>query len=217
MTDFHRLYGCLCQRFKIALVVVGMLLAGCASTANPTPRPLPRLLIDDSVGADFAAVAQATWQQFLGAFKARAECFGDVNLRAATELDSRAAYDPKTATVTVHVPGTVAMLQSALIHEWAHHVEFQCPAQKEMQPAFLAAQGLPADTQWRPDDPPAEMPDSVWAAIPSEQYAEAAIEVVLGERPIPTTARVSVQAVQVVARWAAGNTPTPTLPRSHKP
>jgi len=186
------------------LVVAGLLLASCTQTATPTPRPLPRLTLDDSVGSDFATLAQSTWQQFLDAFSARAGCFGDVNLRAATELDSRAAYDPKTATVTVHVPGTEAMLQSALIHEWAHHVEFQCPAQKEMRPAFLAAQGLPPDTLWRPDNALAEMPDSVWAAIPSEQYAEAAIEVVLGQRQIPTVARVSVQAVHVVAEWAAG-------------
>ncbi len=186
------------------LLVLGLALAGCAASAAPTPRPLPRLIVDDSVAPDFAAVTQKTWQQFLAVFRARADCSGDVHLRAAMQLNSRAAYDPKTATVTVRVPGSAAMLQSALIHEWAHHVEFQCPAQQEMRPAFLAAQGLPPNTLWRPDDTPALTPESEWATIPSEQYAEATIEVVLGSRPIPTTARVSVAAVQVIRQWAMG-------------
>ena len=190
----------ICAVLIIALLIV----PACAAPAAQTPQRLPRLIVDASVGSDFAALAQETWGQFLTAFRARTSCFGAVYLHAAAVLDSRAAYDPKTATVTVRVPGTRAMLQSALVHEWAHHVEFQCPAQKDLRPAFLAAQGLPPDTLWRPDDTPAKTPESEWATIPSEQYAEATIEVVLGRRQIPTTARVSVEAVHVIAQWAAG-------------
>ncbi len=187
-----------------AIILAGLFLAGCAQAATPTPRPLPQLLMDDSVAGDFATLAETTWQQFLTVFRTRADCFGDVHLHAALQLGSRAAYDPKTATVTVHVPGTQAMLQSALIHEWAHHVEFQCPAQKELRAAFLSAQGLPPDTVWRRANAPIEMPESDWATIPSEQYAEATIEVVLGERQIPTTAPVTPAGVRVIAQWAAG-------------
>ena len=187
-----------------ALIVAGLLLSSCAPPATSTAKPLPRLIVDASVASDFDALAQETWQQFLDVFHARVDCFGDVYLHAATVLNSRAAYDPPTAIVTVRVPGTRAMLQSALIHEWAHHIEFQCPAQKELRPAFLAAQRLPTDTLWRPDDTPANTPESEWATIPSEQYAEATIEVVLGRRPIPTTARVTTEAVRVIAQWAAG-------------
>jgi len=161
--------------------------------------------MDDSVAGDFQTLAEETWKQFLTVFQARTDCFGDVHLHAAYDLNNRAAYDPVTATVSVHVPATAAMLQSALVHEWAHHIEFQCDAQKEMRPAFLAAQGLPADTLWRPDDTPANTPESVWADIPSEQYAEATIELVLGQRQIPTGARVRVEAVQVIAEWASGH------------
>ena len=189
----------------VALIIASLFLAGCGQLASPTPKPLPRLIIDDSVANDFATLAQATWQQFLKVFRARTDCFGDVYLHAATDLSSRAAYDPKTETVTVRVPGTQAMLQSALTHEWAHHIEFQCPAQKEMRAAFLVAQGLPPDTLWRPDDTPANTPESQWAKIPSEQYAEATIEVVLGGRQIPTTAWVTPEAVRVIEQWAAGH------------
>ena len=188
------------------LIIVDLILSGCAApSATLTPELLPRLIADASVASDFDALAQETWKQFLNVFRARTSCFGDVHLHAATDLDSRATYDPDTATVTVRVPGTPAMLQSALIHEWAHHIEFQCPAQKELRPAFLAAQGLPIVTLWRPDKTPANTPESEWATIPSEQYAEATIEVVLGRRQIPTTARVTTEAVRVIAQWAAGH------------
>jgi hypothetical protein len=168
----------------------------------------PRLIVDDSVAADFRLVAVRTWDRFLAAFWARRDCFGDVTLRAARSLGSRAAYDPILATVTVRVPGTRAMLQGALVHEWAHHVEFQCAEHLSLRPAFLAAQDLPPGTPWRPHDRPAEIPASMWAEIPSEQYAEAAIMFVLGSRQIATHARFSQEALAVLGRWAAGENPS---------
>jgi len=126
-------------------------------------------------------------------------------LQARRTLKSRAVYEPRTATVTVRVPGTRAMLQSALVHEWAHHLEFQCEAHQDLRPAFLAAQRLPRDTLWRADDNPADTPMSAWADIPSEQFAEATVEFVLGRRQIPTEVRVTRDAIQVIADWAAGD------------
>lgn len=181
-------------------IVMGVM--GCAQSKIPGSEQSPRLIADDTVADDLRVLAGETWRQFLTAFQARTDCFGDVRLHAANDLNARAAYDPDTATVTVRVPATPVMLQSVLVHEWAHHIEFQCDAQKELRAAFLAAQGLPPNTLWRPDDDPAHTPESAWATIPSEQYAEAAIEFVLGRRQIPTTARVSEEAVQVLAAWA---------------
>jgi hypothetical protein len=186
------------------VIAMSLAVSGCSPQQTATPKPLPRLIVDDSVADDLRAVAEEAWSKFLAVFQARSSCFGDVHLRAAYDLDNRAAYDPATATVTVKVPATPVMLQGALIHEWAHHIEFQCAAQKELRPAFLAAQGLPADTPWRTDYTPANTPESAWAGIPSEQYAEATIELVLGSRQIPTTARVSTEAVKVIAAWASG-------------
>jgi len=188
-----------------AIIVVGvwayLLVIIWPKTAVGAPHP--RLIIDDaSVGADLRTLADETWQQFLGAFPAQNSCMGDVRLEADRQLGSRAAYAPKTATVTVRVPGTPAMLKSALVHEWAHHLEFQCAGQRSIRPAFLAAQNLPPDTPWRPDGASAVMPTGQWAAIPSEQFAEAAIELVLGHRPIPTKASYSRAALRVVQAWA---------------
>jgi hypothetical protein len=164
---------------------------------------LPRLIVDDSVAGDLQALAEETWGTFLMVFQARTGCFGDVRLHAARDLGDRAAYDPATAIVTIRVPASAVMLQGALIHEWAHHIEFQCDAHRALRPAFLAAQGLPADTPWRLSDTPASGSDKAWADSPSEQYAEAVIEVVLGRRQIPTTVRVRVEAVRVIRDWAS--------------
>jgi len=193
----------------LLLVVVVTLVSVAASSDQRSKAPAftrqPRLMVDDSVGADLEALALETWDQFLAVFQARSGCFGDVHLRAVYDLGSRAGYDPDTATVTVLVPGTPAMLQSALIHEWAHHVEFQCEEHQDLRPMFLAAQGLPPDTPWRPRDVPANLPTSEWAGIPSEQYAEAVIELVLGGRPIPTRVHVTPEAIRVIQEWAVGD------------
>lgn len=168
----------------------------------PSPQPPPQLIVHESVAADFEALMQETWAQFLLVFSARTDCFGDVFVKAEYDLSHRATYDPKSATVTIRVPATPAMLQGALVHEWAHHLEFHCDAHQELREAFLAAQGLPPDTPWRADDIPANPPASLWATIPSEQYAEATIELVLGQRQIPTNVRVAREAIQIIEEWA---------------
>ncbi len=186
-------------------LMVSAVVAGCGPATTPPAQRPPALVFDQSVGSDLRALAAETWDQFLAVFQARSDCFGDVHVRAAYQLDSRGGYDPDTATVTVQVPGTPAKLQSALIHEWAHHVEFQCDEHQALRAAFLAAQGLAPDTPWRPAKTPVNLPAGEWADIPSEQYAEATIELVLGRRPIPTPAQVTRKAVRVVGAWAAGD------------
>jgi hypothetical protein len=180
--------------------------AGLVLVASCSPQHgSPQLIVDESVASDFQALAEEAWVEFLVVFQARTDCFGDVHLRAARTLDSRAAYDPDTATVTVRVPGTPALLQGALVHEWAHHVEFQCKEHEELRPAFLAALGLPEDTPWRPDAAAVETGAGWGGDIPSEQYAEATIVLVLGRRQITTGIPVTQEAVRTVEAWAAGD------------
>lgn len=197
----YMLGNMICRRWAVAgyivlLIVVIVLLSGVLSRYWQPDR-LPRLIVDDSVASDLHTLAEETWDTFLTVFHARVDCFGDVHLHAERALGSRAVYDPDRAMVTVRVPGTPAMLQSALIHEWAHHIEFQCEAHSALRQAFLATQGLPFDTPWRPD--------TTWADTPSEQYAEATIELVLGRREIPTKIRVTKKMVHVIEEWATGD------------
>jgi hypothetical protein len=168
----------------------------------PRHQPTPRLIIDASVKPDFAAVVQETWGQFLLVFAARSDCFGDVRVRADYDLSDRAMYEPQTATVSVRVPERAFILKGALVHEWAHHVEFQCKEHAEMRAAFIEAQGMPANTPWRLEDGTTDILSSDWANIPSEQYAEAAVVLVLGERPVPTKAPITAEGMEVIRAWA---------------
>jgi len=185
----------------LLLLLVGAALTSCAATDGGPPH----LIVGESVDSSLQTLAEETWAEFLTTFQGRADCFGDVRLEAAGSLDSRAVYDPQTATVTVRVPATAALLQGALVHEWAHHIEFQCDEQQALRPAFLAAQGLPPDTPWRPAGvAEAAVNSGAWADIPSEQYAEAAVVLVLGRRPLLTRAHVTGEAVGVLELWASG-------------
>lgn len=113
----------------------------------------------------------------------------------------RAFYSPQTATITVRVPERASILKGALVHEWAHHVEFQCDAHAELRRAFIAAQGMPVNTPWRLEGGSVNILSSDWANIPSEQYAEATIVLVLGKRPIETSIPITEDSVNVIREW----------------
>ncbi len=170
--------------------------------AYPGHQPTPRLIIDASVDQDFSALIQETWGQFLLVFAPRRDCFGDVLVKADYDLVDRAQYDPQTATVSVRVPERASILKGALVHEWAHHVEFQCETHTEMRAAFIEAQGMPANTPWRLEDGTTNILSSDWANIPSEQYAETTIVVVLGERPVSTKAPITAEGIELIRAWA---------------
>ena len=192
--------------YRFRVLAIGLLLAVTLGTSVVSCAPRnnePDLVVDESVASDFRLLAEETWASFLLAFRARADCFGPVTLQAERSLDSRAVYDPGTATVTVRVPATPAVLRGALVHEFAHHVEFQCQEHEEaLRPAFLAALGLPADTEWRPGSGSAAA--SMRGNVPSEQYAEATVILVLGRRPVTTGVQVNDEAVRAIRVWAAG-------------
>jgi len=156
----------------------------------------PQLHFDASVATDLRALANETWIQFLTTFAARTDCFGDVYMQVDRDLPARARYEPATATVILKAPGTPAHLEGALVHEWAHHVEFQCDEHRTLRPLFLASLGLPPETAWRDGHE--------WVDTPSEHYAETAIVLVLGERSLQTKIRVLPEYVAVLRKWAEG-------------
>ncbi len=166
----------------------------------------PRLIIDESVHSDFEAVIEDAWDQFAAVFAARLDCFGSVTVKADYDLADRAVYDAETDTISIRVPERKGLLQGALIHEWGHQIEFNCPAHEELRAPFKAAQGLPADTAWYAGSS-VNLHSNEWSHIPSEQYAEAAILAVLGSRPAATNTRINWESVMVVKRWAKGDQP----------
>ena len=179
------------RRWTLSLLLI-LLLSGCI---NPTDAP-PKLIPDTSVAPDLAELADGVWAQTLAHFAGRTDCFGDLSLRTVKTLDGRARYDPQTATIIIEVPATAALLKGALVHEFAHHIEFQCADHELLRPAFLDAQNMSPDTPW--------LNGASWAETPSEQYAEASVIYVLGRRQLPTEAAVAPAALQVLADWASG-------------
>ena len=184
------------MRRAFALTVLAAAMAAGVLLSIVSPDDPPALRFDISVPSDLRNLATETWQDFLAAYQARHECIAPVVLSVARDLDDRAEYRPDSATVVIRVPGTAANLRTGLVHEFAHHVEFTCRSHEELRPGFLTAQRLPVSTDWLDGD--------TWGTTPSEQYAEATVEVVLGRRAHHGGIFISNDAVAIVRRWGSG-------------
>lgn len=178
------------RSFASLLLAVAIGASACATTT-------PELLHAESVPDDLRALADEAWDDFLAVVPARHDCFPDVTLQEAWELDTRAEYRPDTATLVVRVPGTPATLRSELLHEFAHHLEFTCPEHRELRTDFVRAQGFPAETRWFDGD--------TWETTPSEQYAEAIIELIEGRRAYQGGILLTAEAIAVVREWGKGS------------
>ena len=175
-----------------AFVVILVMLATACGAAPVEPG----VRFPDGTPQDLQALARDTFADVLAAVPSHRDCLADVVVAAAWELDDRARYDPDTRQVTVRVPGTAPNLRVSLVHELAHHLEFACPAQVDVRAAFLAAQGLPADTPW--------FGGPTWEQTPSEQWATAVVEHVLDRGDTAARIQVEPAALDVVGEWAHG-------------
>lgn len=183
------------RRRSLLLVALGATAVVVAFVLFGSGRSSPELIIDDSVAADFTEVATEDWERFVAGFPAQHGCIGRVTLVADYTLDDLARYDPGSQTMAVRVPAPRVLLDRALIHELAHHLEFSCPSQVELRPAFLAALGRTGAKWFEGEE---------WEQIPSEIFAEAVVEYVLDERGRLHTeiGLIDPAAVDVVASWA---------------
>ena len=150
----------------IACVLVG---AALLSWRGPSSPPIT---FAEGTPEDLQRLATQTWAEFIASFPGRRDCIDSVTVAPALELGDRAAYAPEDALVTVRVPGTAPNLRASLIHEFAHHLDHTCPRVRRFRPRFLAAQGLATSRPW--------FAGATWEQMPSEQFADAAVEIVLG-------------------------------------
>jgi hypothetical protein len=149
---------------------------------------------EQDLPADVEAEVDATWARFLDVFASRQRCFDDVSLRLVTDLDrGDARYVIDEVRIEIAIPTSPRRFRESLVHELAHHVEHTCPAFGSLRrdlgalPAFAAV--------WTAGER--------WQDVPSELWAETAVEVVNGERvrhgrgmPLPAGA------ADLVAAWA---------------
>lgn len=184
------------KRWVVTLVAAGAIVTlGMGAAADEALPRRPVIHFAPGVPGDLRALATSTWGLLLHAFPARSGCLPDVTLRGAWRLATRAAYDHERRLVTVRIPGTAPNLRATMVHEFAHHMDFACPQQPPLRPRFLAAQGLPPGTPWRGGES--------WGQIPSEQFAEATVQVVLGAQPDPVVL-VRPAALRAVREWGRG-------------
>ena len=177
------------RRLALTALIVTIAAGGCGDAT-------PQLRHDDTVPDDLRQLADEAWLDFLDAIPGRHHCITEPTLSAAWELDSRAEYQPSTGTLLIRVPGTPATLRSELLHEFAHHLEFTCPDHEQLRTEFLVAQGFAPNTSWFDGD--------TWEATPSEQYAEAVVELIEGRRNFRGGIQVTDGAIEVIRDWGTG-------------
>jgi hypothetical protein len=175
--------------------LAALLLLFALATPGGIPPPVDLSVTGDSP-ADLRALVAETWDWFVEAFPARRSCIAPVTVRGAWELDDRASYDPGRRLVTVRIPGTAPNLSASLVHEFAHHMEFTCPEQRDVRVAFLSAQELPPSASW--------FQGASWESIPSEQFAEAVVQVVLG-RPAHPAVLIHPGSIALLRAWGRGD------------
>jgi hypothetical protein len=171
------------------LVPAFMLLAACGA-APATPA----LAFGENTPDDLRALASETYQTVVEAFPARKDCLGRLVLSGAWELDDRATYVPDRGEITVRIPATARQLEVSIVHEVAHHLEFSCPAQAGIRPAFLNAQGFDPSDDW--------FEGASWETTPSEQWATAVVIHVLGRPDERARVTIDARTLDVVRDWA---------------
>lgn len=187
------------RRFVVAFAAVVAVAVGITAAVFAATGGSPgRLVMGDDVPDDLRELAADVFGTFEQRFPARLECMGDVRLVPVWDgLEDRARYLPDAGVIELRVPATANLLRDSLVHEIAHHLDSTCPAVEEVRPAFLAAQGHPASADWRTGER--------WEEIPSEQFAETVVLVVLGERQQHRLGMpITDAAVAAVEAWGAG-------------
>jgi hypothetical protein len=175
----------------VALLALGGLATGANGSSNPPPPTFAR-----GVPEDVRALTLDTWNRFVGAFPAETGCLSPLTLSTAWTLDVRARYVASRRLMILRIPGTGPNLRHTIVHEFAHHLDGACGRWGGIRPAFLRAQGLDPDSAW--------VRGRSWQDTPSEQFAEAVVEFVLGERPDPRI-RIRPAALGALAAWAGGH------------
>ena len=183
------------KRVRTAVLAIATVALVLGTATDGASARRPGIAFAAGVPSDLEALARATWQRFTDAFPARWRCVPTVRVSGAWRLAVRARYDPVHRSVTVRIPGTAPTLRSTLVHEFAHHVEFTCPEQRTLRARFASAQGVPPGTPW--------FGGTTWERIPSEQFAEAAVQLVLGRSGRPRIV-VAPAALGALRDWALG-------------
>lgn len=158
----------------------------------------PSIDARQSLPDDVALLTETTWDRFEAAFPAQARCLTDVELELVDDVAGGAArYVESEHLILIEIPTSPRRYVESLTHELAHHLEASCDAELAIGAAIRAAQGIGPQVAWEGGE--------AWEARPTEQYAEAVLEYVTGDRfTHADVIDVSTEAVEIVEAWATG-------------
>jgi hypothetical protein len=192
----RRLAGTVAPGVVIAAVVIAAVVsvgvAVRARSVNVAAEPVVRMR--QRVPAVVEQEVRATVADFVAVFEARRNCIGGAELQLVRELDDGdARYVAAEDLIEIEIPTSPRRFRESLVHELAHHVDRSCPDADVLRTDVMAMIGA---TDWTGQER--------WEQRPSELWAEAVVEIVLGERvrferSIPLDERV----VDAARRWIA--------------
>jgi hypothetical protein len=151
-------------------VVVGVGAAVRARSGSAAGEPVVRMR--QRVPAEVEQEVRATTADFVAVFAARRGCIGGAELQLVREVDDGdARYVAAENLIEIEIPTSPRRFRDSLVHELAHHVDHACPDADTLRTDVMTATGA---TDWTGQER--------WEQRPSELWAEAVVEIVLGER-----------------------------------
>lgn len=156
--------------FVGVVVAVGVGAAVWARSGNVATEPVVRMR--QRVPAAVEQEVRATVADFVAVFAARRGCIGGAELQLVREIDDGdARYDVAENLIEIEIPTSPRRFRESLVHELAHHVDRSCPDADMLRTDVMTVIGA---TDWTGQER--------WEQRPSELWAEAVVEIVLGER-----------------------------------
>ena len=175
-------------------VVVGVgvgavVLARSAGVAEPVVRLRQR------VPAEVEQEVRATVADFVAVFEAHRGCIGGAELELVRRVDDGdARYVAADELIEIEIPTSPRRFRESLVHELAHHVDHSCPHAATLRHDLMTVLGA---TDWTGQQR--------WERRPSELWAEAVVEIVLGERVrFGRTVPLDRELVETSRRWIVG-------------
>lgn len=172
----------------VAVVAVAAVMLASAGTDTGYPTISYR----DGTPGDVMALGDSTFSDFLQAFPAQQHCVADVEVAHNWDLGPEAGRY-RANFIEIEVPNTTAAIRGTYLHEFGHHLDFNC-ADAELRAAFMGALGLDPGTDWHSDNRP-------WAQRPAERFAEAVVVIVGGSSVHPEIS-LTPESIRIVSSWA---------------
>ena len=144
-----------------------------------------------------AAVEQevrATVAAFVAVFESHRGCIGGAELELVRRIDDGdARYVAADELIEIEIPTSPRRFRESLVHELAHHVDHSCPHAAALRTDLMETVGA---THWTGQER--------WERRPSELWAEAVVEIVLGERVrFERSVPLDPGVVEAARRWIA--------------